>query len=140
MGTAQSAALSVQAVLEGLGHTPSLSMQTMEQDLKDQPLSADDIVLVCTSNTGMGDLPANIAPLHVHITCDFPPIAGMRYGIINLGDSSYPNFAEAGKTLDEALADLGATRVGEPLVLDAIYVDDHDAEAAEWATQWQQQL
>lgn len=135
MGTAAGTAASVKAVLEGFGHDVSI-----DSDPDQQPLSKDDIVLVCTSNTGMGDLPPNILPLFTHLVRENPAVAGMRYGIINLGDSSYMSFAEAGKTMDETLQDLGAVRVGEPLVLDAIYVDDPEQEAAEWAQQWQTQL
>lgn len=136
MGTALEVAQAVAATLEGCGHTVKINPQFQPGQLDDP----DEVLLVCTSNTGMGDLPANIAPLYAHLVTDFPPIAGRRYGIINLGDSSYPNFAQAGVTLDEALADLGAQRVGEPLVLDAILTDDHADEACDWAMQWEQLL
>ncbi|MDO6425077.1 hypothetical protein Q4521_21530, partial [Saccharophagus degradans] len=59
---------------------------------------------------------------------------------INLGDSSYPNFAQAGTTIDEVMADIGASRVGTPCVLDAIYVDDPEEEACDWAKKWAQLL
>ena len=101
---------------------------------------ADEVVLVCTSNTGMGDLPQNIQPLLTHISNDYPAIAGRGYGIINLGDSSYPNFAQAGQTLNEAFADLGASLIGEPLVIDAL--DDQSPEqlCSAWLTGWLEQV
>ncbi|WP_188150544.1 flavodoxin domain-containing protein [Teredinibacter waterburyi] len=102
--------------------------------------SADEVVLVCTSNTGMGDLPQNIQPLLTHIGNDYPAIAGRGYGIINLGDSSYPNFAQAGQTLNEAFADIGATLIGEPLVIDAL--DDQSPEqlCSAWLSSWVDQV
>jgi len=132
MGTAAGVARSVQTVLEGFGHEVRLveNFEAQQFDLK-------SIILVCTSNTGMGDLPENITPFYSHLVTQYPAIAGTPYGIINLGDSSYPNFAEAGKLMDDTLADLGARRLGEPLVLDAILVDDHEQEAATWIAQWQ---
>ncbi len=109
---------------------------TVNLDFKKDSWRPDETLLVCTANTGMGDLPANIRPFFNHLESDFPAIAGRRYGLINLGDSSYPNFAEAGRTLDDALADLGALRLGEPLLLDAIYVDNHVFEALAWLEDW----
>ncbi|VUD68920.1 Sulfite reductase [NADPH] flavoprotein alpha-component [Thalassocella blandensis] len=132
MGTATGVAATAQAILEGYGHHVSI-----DSDLTQQPLNSSDIVLVCTSNTGMGDLPHNIVPFYSELTQNNPAITGMRYGVINLGDSSYMNFAEAGKLLDQTLEDMGAVRIGEPLILDAIYVDDHEEEAGEWIEQWQ---
>lgn len=135
MGTALEVAEAVKQALMDAGHSVRVNPTFQKGDL-----AGDEILLLCTSNTGMGDLPQNILPFYLHLTCDFPRLAGCRYGVINLGDSSYPNFAQAGQRLDEAMADLGAVRVGEPLVLDAIFVDDPVGEAVSWALQWNQQL
>ena len=133
MGTALEVAETISESLEGNGHSVQIHTQFKKDILNQDP---DDILLICTSNTGMGDLPQNIIPFYEHLTQDYPPIAGRQYGLVNLGDSSYPNFAQAGKTLDEAMQDLGAQRLGEPLVLDAIYVSDYDDEAESWALEW----
>lgn len=137
MGTAAEVAQALAATLTELGHNCRLNAHFEAGQLTENPA---ELILICTSNTGMGDLPANITPLYQHLACDFPNIAGRRYGIVNLGDSSYPNFAQAGKTLDEAMADIGAVRIGEPCVLDAIYVDDHIGEAQSWVRQWEQHI
>lgn len=137
MGTAVEVAEVVAATLEGCGHSPRINAAFQPGQLGEEP---DEVMLICTSNTGMGDLPANIAPLYAHLRDDAPAITGQRYGVINLGDSSYPNFAQAGVTLDEAMADLGAVRVGEPLVIDAILTTDHADEACAWAREWEQLL
>jgi MioC protein len=136
MGTALEVAEAVAATLEGCGHGVSVDAAYQADHLG----SDDEVLLICTSNTGMGDLPANITPFYAHLLSAPPNLAGRRYGVINLGDSSYPNFAQAGQTLDEALADIGAVRVGKPLVLDAILTTDHADEACAWAMQWEQQL
>lgn len=137
MGTALEVAETVKQTLEGMGHSIRINPQFVAGQLTD---TDDEVFIVCTSNTGMGDLPANIAPLHAHLTNDFPNIAGKQFGLINLGDSSYPNFAQAGQTLENALVDIGAQRLGDPLVLDAIYVSDYDDEAQDWALAWGQLL
>ena len=104
MGTALEVAQAVAQSLRSAGHETRLNPAFSKGQLEQNPA---EIILIVTSNTGMGDLPMNIAPLYAHLKNDYPRIAGRRYGVINLGDSSYPNFAQAGKTLDE---DLPATR------------------------------
>lgn len=133
MGTALEVAQAVQQIFSAAGHDVRVNADFRKGQLDENP---GEVILICTSNTGMGDLPLNVVPFYEHLKNDFPRIAGRRYGVINLGDSSYPNFAQAGKTLDDAMADLGAQRIGEPLVLDAIYSDDPAAEARTWAQDW----
>lgn len=119
--------------LRELGHEVSLNTYARPEDLM---RAADEILLLCHSNTGSGELPDNIQPIYLHITRDYPRIAGKRYGVINLGDSSYSTFNDAGRMLDEAFADLGAVRIGEPLVLDACSGDNPETLARDWAKQW----
>jgi flavodoxin len=123
--------------LRQLGHEVTLNTYARPQDLvRDN----DEILLLCHSNTGSGELPDNIQPIYLHLTRDYPRIAGKRYGVINLGDSSYNTFNEAGRMLDAAFADLGAVRIGEPLVLDACSGDSPEALTLEWVNAWAQQL
>jgi MioC protein len=96
----------------------------------------NEILLICTSNTGVGDLPANIKPFYSHLLNDAPAIAGLGYGIINLGDSSYPGFAQAGEKLDSALANTGGIRIGEPLILDANLNEDQEKRVGDWLAEW----
>lgn len=119
--------------LRELGHEVTLNTYARPQDLV---RDADEILLLCHSNTGSGELPDNIQPIYLHLTRDYPRIAGKRYGVINLGDSSYSTFNEAGRMLDTAFADLGAVRVGEPLVLDACSGDNPETLARDWVKEW----
>lgn len=132
MGTAEQVAATAAKQLSLWGHQVSMNNGFVAGQLDDLA----QVALICTSNTGMGDLPANILPLHQHLVSDLPKIAGKRFGIINLGDSSYPNFAQAGKTLDTALQDIGAVRLGEPLVMDAIHEENYHQTATHWLEKW----
>lgn len=123
----------VQEELRKLGHDVSLNTYARAEDLA---RDANEIILLCHSNTGSGELPDNIQPLYLHLTRDFPRIAGRRYGVINLADSSYTTFNEAGVALDAAFTDLGAVRIGEPLVIDASNGDDAASLARDWAKDW----
>ena len=119
--------------LRKAGHEVSLNTYARAEDLARDP---DEIILLCHSNTGAGELPDNIQPLYLHLTRDFPRIAGRRYGVISLADSSYITFNEAGKALCAAFDDLGATRIGEPLVIDASSGDDPASLTRDWVQAW----
>lgn len=119
--------------LRKAGHDVSLNTYARAEDLARDP---DEIILLCHSNTGAGELPDNIQPLYLHLTRDFPRIAGRRYGVISLADSSYITFNEAGKALCAAFDDLGAIRIGEPLVIDASSGDDPASLTRDWVQEW----
>jgi MioC protein len=132
-GGAEQVAEILSEELSKSGHQVSLNTYARAQDLTRDP---DEIILLCHSNTGSGELPDNIQPLYLHLTRDYPAISGRRYGVVNLGDSCYTTFNEAGKLLDAAFEDLGARRIGEPLVLDASSGDDAATLAREWVQDW----
>lgn len=87
-----------------------------------EAITTADAILVCTSTTGMGDLPASITPLYQQLTEAQPKISGIRCAVIALGDSSYPNFAAAGHRIITALCDCGAA----PALLAQIDTSDID--------------
>lgn len=133
MGTAQGVAEALARALRDTGHQAQVETAPRGTDLTSEPHA---YWLFCTSNTGAGDLPDNIQPLYETLTSQFPPIAGRHYRMVILGDSCYPTFAEAGHRLDAALADIGAVRDGEPLVLDAMTGEDPQTQALEWLKSW----
>ena len=130
---AETVAEAIATELKKSGHQAEVNFQP---DVSAILRNDQEILLLCTSNTGSGDLPDNIQPLYLQITRDFPAISGRRYGVINLGDSSYTTFNEGGRALDAAFEDLGAKRVGEPLVLDACEGLDPIETAIDWIKQW----
>lgn len=58
-----------------------------------------------------------------------PKLPGLRYAVLGLGDSSYPQFCAIGRQLDARLAELGATRLAPLGEADV----DVDAVAVPWA-------
>lgn len=58
-----------------------------------------------------------------------PKLAGLRYAVLGLGDSSYPQFCAIGRQLDQRFAELGASRLAPLGEADV----DVDAVAAPWA-------
>ncbi|MBA4194124.1 MAG: nitric oxide synthase [Comamonadaceae bacterium] len=98
----------------------------------------DALYVICTSTYGSGDVPDNAQALYASLDAQPRFLGHVRYGLIALGDSAqYPNtFANGGRLFDARLADLGAVRLGEPLVLDAFTVDDPEAAGMAWCREW----
>jgi len=72
---------------------------------------------------------------------DRPDLSSLRYGVIALGDRTYPaTFCFGGKRFDALLRALGATRIGEILIHDASAGTIPEEVAVEWAATWVGQL
>lgn len=81
------------------------------------------------STTGDGEMPFNAVNFWDDLSIDgFPALAGMRFGVLALGESVYEDFCSAGIALDDRLAELGAARL-----VDRIDCDwDFETPAAAW--------
>jgi sulfite reductase (NADPH) flavoprotein alpha-component len=102
-------------------------------NMNDVPLSqlaAARDVLVVTSTFGDGGPPDNGADFWDRLDSpDAPPLDGVRYAVLGIGDRSYDNFCGYAKSIDRRLADLGATKM-----LDRTDVEAYDdAPMAQWA-------
>lgn len=98
----------------------------------------DALYVICTSTYGSGDVPDNAQAFYAALDAQPRYLGHVRYGLIALGDSAqYPQtFANGGRRFDERLSDLGAVRVGEPLVLDASVHTDPEAAGVAWCREW----
>jgi len=123
----------VRQLLQFRGHEAWMNIEPRPQHLLQD---ADEVLLVCTSTTGNGELPRPLYPVFLALDDQALNLRGRRYGIVALGDSSYPRFARAGFTMESALYVAGAKRVGEMCVLDAQKEDNHAKTAARWANEW----
>ncbi|WP_027349246.1 flavodoxin domain-containing protein [Halotalea alkalilenta] len=125
---------------------PLLREAGFEVTIFDQPVlealtdPLPDLALFCISTTGSGDFPGNFVPFVQALDERGAALQGLRYGLIAMGDSSYPTFCGAGRRLDGLLAEYGAQRLGERLEIDAMEVLHPDEEAIAWAERWIEQL
>jgi MioC protein len=104
-------------------------------------LGERDVVLLCTSTTGIGDVPQNLVPLYSELSDKRPSLAHLRYGLVGLGDRNYKDsFLGGPKKWDALLSELGARRIGDRLELDATDNPTPDLDAVEWAKGWITQI
>jgi flavodoxin len=100
-----------------------------------------DALLVCTSTTGQGELPANLLPFYLTLREQLPQQPGRPFGVIVLGDSSYGDtFCGAGDLMEEALYETAARKVGETLRIDALETLEPETEALPWVRAWLEQV
>jgi len=104
-------------------------------------LKENDVVLIVSSTYGVGDVPDNGLDTYERLLEEKPDLSHLKYGTIGLGDSTYADsFAFGGRKWDAALTELGATRLGEVLILDASSSDDPSELAVAWAKEWIKEL
>jgi MioC protein len=136
-GNAQLVGDSLEETFSAKGHTVAVNDNADASAVT----GAKDVVLVVTSTTGMGDLPANIQPLSDQLTDANADLSHLRYGVIALGDQTYQDtFCGGGKKMDALFEKLGAKRIGERLEIDACTQPVPDEEALKWAEEWVQLL
>ncbi len=133
-GTAEMVAEEVRTALADKGH-----------DVDVVPMDGLDIgvfevggtFLVCSSTYGQGDVPDNARDFVAAVEAARPDLSAIRYGVIALGDRTYAQtFCHGGLTFDRLLRDLGAERVGEPLLHDASSGDLAEDVAVAWIDPW----
>ncbi|GAB4212772.1 MAG: flavodoxin [Sandaracinaceae bacterium] len=133
-GNAEMVADCVTTELERLGHTVSTFR---EGTLADAALGDHQVVLICSSTTGIGDVPQNVEPLFEALGSERPDLSHVRYGVIGLGDRNYKDsFLGGPKKWDALFTELGARRVGERLELDATDNPTPDVDAVAWIPGW----
>lgn len=132
-GGALMTAKAIKKALEPEGHTVTI----LEHPVLDDITGNDDALLVCTSTTGQGEVPPNLLPFYLALREQLPQQPGRPFGVIVLGDSSYGDtFCGAGDSLEEALYETAARKVGNTLRIDALETTEPEKEALPWIRDW----
>ncbi len=99
--------------------------------------AAGGLFLICTSTYGQGDVPDNARELYESLQRDRPGLQQVQYGVIALGDRTYADtFCFGGKRFDALLSELGAVRIGEPMLHDASSGTLPEELAIPWVNAW----
>ena len=110
---------------------------TLMDGLDEGVFDGGGLFLLCTSTYGQGDVPDNAKGLYSALQAVRPDLSRVRYGVIALGDRTYAEtFCNGGKRFDAILAELGAIRIGEPMLHDASAGTLPEEVAVEWAGPW----
>ncbi len=133
-GTAEIVAEDVSPILEEAGY----EVETMDMDgLKPDVLFMSDIILICTSTYGQGDVPDNAMDLYEALSEQRPNLSGVRYGVIGLGDSTYADtYNQGGARFDKLFQELGAQRVGDVMAHNASSDELPEEAGVAWAKDW----
>jgi MioC protein len=133
-GNAQSVAEALQFCADDIGATIDVvPMDGLDITVFDTP----GTFIICISTTGAGDVPGNAVGLLNSLDAQAKYLGHVRYGLVALGDSSYgDSFLGGGKQFDAKLQDLGARKMGDICVLDAMETMTPEDDAVAWFQNW----
>ncbi|GGH75485.1 sulfite reductase (NADPH) flavoprotein alpha-component [Filimonas zeae] len=91
-------------------------------------LPKEEYLFTVISTQGDGEPPANAKKFYEHIYQQTPKLSNLKYGILGLGDTSYPMFCKTAEDVDGQLEKLGGKRVLTLQKCDT----DYEQEAQAW--------
>ncbi len=92
-------------------------------------LADESLLLLVTSTFGDGEPPDNAASFYHWLLSDAAPkLDSLKYSVLALGDSNYPDFCKCGVDIDLRFKALGATAIVDRVDCDA----DYDDKFAAW--------
>lgn len=127
-GTAEGLAKRLVKALKKNNFEPILQdMATYEKER----LSQEKNLLIITSTYGDGDPPDSALDFHTWLMSDAAPaLPDLKFSVLSLGDSSYPDFCQCGTDFDTRLEAQGASRISSRVEADV----EVDEAYAEWST------
>lgn len=96
-------------------------------------LNKDNVLVVCTSTHGAGDLPDNIQGYAKALSQT--DLSNLNAIIVGLGDSSYDTYCGAAMTMETILSQQGANLLLPPLHIDVLQHPIPENIAVEWINQ-----
>ncbi|MEM7782915.1 MAG: flavodoxin domain-containing protein, partial [Planctomycetota bacterium] len=91
-------------------HCETSAIEMIDYDVSKLP--EEQNLLIVTSTYGDGEPPDNAVDFMEALFSESAPRAdGVKFSVLALGDSQYPDFCQAGKDIDSRLEELGAERI-----------------------------
>ena len=91
-------------------------------------LAKEEYFLTVISTQGDGEPPAAAKKFYDHIHRGEVKLEKLKFGVLALGDTSYPLFCKAGEDVDQQLQNIGGQRLLELQKCDT----DYETEAGDW--------
>jgi sulfite reductase (NADPH) flavoprotein alpha-component len=99
-------------------------------------LPREEYFLTVISTQGEGEPPSSAKKFYDHIHQNGFKLPGLKYGVLALGDTSYPMFCKAGEDVDQQLGHLGGERIVDIQRCDV----DYEQDAQRWFSSVLQKL
>lgn len=97
---------------DALAEHGSTAVPERLNDVMVDQLEDGSTLLVVTSTTGEGSVPYDAETFWENLSSvDVPPLEGVGFSVLALGDSDYLDFCQAGKDIDSRLEELGGERI-----------------------------
>jgi sulfite reductase (NADPH) flavoprotein alpha-component len=93
-----------------------------------EDLAKEELVFIIISTQGEGEPPEAAKKFYDYLHSTKDNLGNLKYGVLALGDSSYPLFCKTGEDVDNQLQRLGAMRIVPTVKCDV----DFEQPAAEW--------
>lgn len=133
-GNSQALGKKLSKSLAAKGHSPTLRDMA---EVSAADLAKLENLLIITSTYGDGEPPDNAATLHAALHApDAPPLASVKFAVLALGDSNYPDFCKCGHDFQARLTALGA----KPLIPIIESDVDYDESFAKFISQLEKAL
>ena len=107
--------------------TIKTKLESVEQ-YKTTSLAKEENLFIIISTQGDGEPPVAAKKFYDFLHTEAPVLDNVKYGVIALGDSSYPMFCKAGEDVDKQMEKLGAQRFADLIKCDT----DYETQATQW--------
>ncbi len=87
-------------------------------------LQKEEVLLAVVSTHGEGEPPISAKKFYDHIHNNGFKLPGLKFGVLALGDTSYPLFCKTGEDVDLQLNNLGGQRIADLQKCDLEYEED----------------
>ena len=122
-GNAENLAKKTGKALAKVGFTPNV-VDMAAYDMAQ--LASEEHLLIITSTYGDGDPPDNAMDFHAWLLSDAAPkLENLKYSVLALGDTDYPDFCICGIEFDDRLTELGAEKIHERIDCDVDFDDNY---------------
>jgi len=108
--------------LEDLIKEQNIKVKAYDMDsYQHENISKENLAIIITSTHGEGDPPDNAQGFMDYLSNTKPSLENLKFAVCALGDTAYPDFAQAGKDFDALLAKLGGKRIIDRVDCDVNY-------------------